>query len=178
MIANANRGVPIHMLWTREEDFIGTTYRAMGVARQKAARADGWPMALDVRTSMQQGGFGPDASFDVISRYHVPNYRYSFHTTKFHVPVGTHGAASAGPRDEFYRESFMDELAHRRQGSVSLSARAADPRQSSYKNDMIKALDLAAEMSGWGTPLPAGRRARSASRNEARKATAWRRSAP
>ena len=36
MIANANRGTPIHMLWTREEDFIGTTYRAMGVARLKA----------------------------------------------------------------------------------------------------------------------------------------------
>ncbi len=33
MIANANRGTPIHLLWTREEDFIGTTYRAMGVAR-------------------------------------------------------------------------------------------------------------------------------------------------
>src|SRR4030095_12019391 len=25
-----------------------------------------------------------------------------------------------------------------------------------YKADMIKALDLAAEMSGWGTPLPKG----------------------
>ena len=43
MIANANRGTPIHLLWTREEDFIGTTYRAMGVARLKAALgADGW----------------------------------------------------------------------------------------------------------------------------------------
>src|ERR1041385_7140264 len=58
MIANMNRGVPIHMLWTREEDFVGTTYRAMGVARLRAALdADGWPIALDVRTSMQQGGF-------------------------------------------------------------------------------------------------------------------------
>src|SRR5260221_312777 len=37
MIANANRGTPIHLLWTREEDFIGTTYRAMGVARLRAA---------------------------------------------------------------------------------------------------------------------------------------------
>ena len=37
MIANAHRGTPIHLLWTREEDFIGTTYRAMGMARLKAA---------------------------------------------------------------------------------------------------------------------------------------------
>ena len=158
MIANANRGVPIHMLWTREEDFIGTTYRAMGVARLKAGLdADGWPIALDVRTSMQQGGFGPDASFDVTSRYYVPSYRYSFHTTKFHVPVGTRRGVGQAAH-EFYRESFMDELAHaagkdpyryRRE----LIARTDLP----FKDDMIKALDMAAEMSGWGTPLPAGK---------------------
>src|SRR5687768_12929491 len=90
MIANANRGTPIHMLWTREEDFIGTTYRAMGVARLKAALdADGWPLALEVRTSMQQDSFGPDASFDVASRYYVPNYRSSNHTTTLAGPGGT-----------------------------------------------------------------------------------------
>jgi isoquinoline 1-oxidoreductase beta subunit len=145
------------MLWTREEDFIGTTYRAMGVARLKAALdADGWPIALDVRTSMQEGGFGPDASFDVISRYHVPNYRYSFHTTRFHVPVGTRRGVGQAAH-EFYRETFIDELAraagkdpyrYRRE----LLVRGNLP----YKNDMIKALDMAAEMSGWGTPLPRG----------------------
>jgi len=157
MIANANRGIPIHLLWTREEDFIGTTYRAMGVARLKAGLdADGWPIALDVRTAMQEGGFGPEASFNVTSRYYVPNYRYSHHVTKFHVPVGTRrGIGQAA--NEFYRESFMDELAHaagkdpyryRRE----LLARTNLP----YKADMIKALDIAAEMSGWGTPLPRG----------------------
>ncbi len=157
MIANANRGIPIHLLWTREEDFIGTTYRAMGVARLKAGLdADGWPIALDVRTAMQEGGFGPEASFNVTSRYYVPNYRYSHHLTKFHVPVGTRrGIGQAA--NEFYRESFMDELAHaagkdpyryRRE----LLARTNLP----YKADMIKALDMAAEMSGWGTPLPRG----------------------
>ena len=157
MIANANRGIPIHLLWTREEDFIGTTYRAMGVARLKAGLdRDGWPIALEVRTGMQEGGFGADASFNVTSRYHVPNYRYSHHATKFHVPVGTRrGIGQAA--NEFYRESFIDELAHaagkdpyryRRE----LLARTNLP----YKADMIKALDIAAEMSAWGTPLPPG----------------------
>ena len=43
-IANQHRGTPIHLLWTREEDFIGSTYRAMGVARLRAALdADGFP---------------------------------------------------------------------------------------------------------------------------------------
>src|SRR4029453_300924 len=157
MIANANRGIPIHLLWTREEDFVGTTYRAMGGARLKAGLdADGWPIALDVRTAMQEGGFGPEASFNVTSRYSVPNYRYSHHMTKFHVPVGTRrGIGQAA--NEFYRESFMDELAraagkdpyrYRRE----LLSRTKLP----YKADMIKALDMAAEMSGWGTPLPRG----------------------
>lgn len=158
MIANAHRGTPIHMLWTREEDFIGTTYRAMGLARLKAGLdAEGWPIALEVRTCMQRDGFGPDASFDVTSRYHVPNYRYSSHATKFHVPVGTRRGVGQAAH-EFYRESFIDELArvagkdpyrYRRE----LIARTNLP----YKADMIKALDMAAEMSGWGMPLPRGK---------------------
>jgi isoquinoline 1-oxidoreductase beta subunit len=157
MIANQQRGVPIHMLWTREEDFIGTTYRARGMARLKAGLdAEGWPIALEVRTCMQRDGFGPDASFDVTSRYHVPSYRYSSHTTAFHIPVGTRRGVGQAAH-EFYRESFMDELAraagkdpyrYRRE----LIARTTLP----YKADMLTALDMAAEMSGWGTPLPKG----------------------
>ena len=118
--------------------------------------------------SMQEGGFGPEASFDVISRYHVPNYRYSIHTTKFHVPVGTRRGVGQAAH-EFYRESFMDELAHaagkdpyryRRE----LLARTNLP----YKDDMIKALDMAAEMSGWGTPLPQRQGARHRARGTRR----------
>jgi isoquinoline 1-oxidoreductase beta subunit len=157
MIANAHRGTPIHLLWTREEDFIGTTYRAMGMARLKAGLdRDGWPIALEVRTAMQEDGFGPESSFDVMSRYYVPNYRFSNHTTKFHVPVGTRRGIGQAAH-EFYRESFMNELAHaagidpyryRRE----LIARTSLP----YKDDMIRALDMAVEMSDWGKPLPPG----------------------
>ena len=158
MIANQMRGTPVHMLWTREQDFIGTTYRAMGMARLKAGLdAEGWPIALEVRTCMQRDGFGPEASFDVTSRYYVPSYRYSSHTTKFHIPVGTRRGVGQAAH-EFYRESFMNELAraagkdpyrYRRE----LIARTNLP----YKADLLEALDMAAEMSGWGTPLPAGK---------------------
>ena len=158
MIANANRGTPIHLLWTREEDFIGTTYRAMGAARLSAALdADGWPIALEVRTAMQKDGFGPDASFDVTSRYHVPNYRFSNHFTEFHVPVGTRRGVGQAAH-EFYRESFINELAHAAGKDAyhyrrELIARTTLP----FKEDMMKALDIAAEMAGWGTPLPKGK---------------------
>src|SRR5204863_1188371 len=84
-IANQNRGTPIHLLWTREEDIINTTYRAMGVARLRAALdADGWPVALEVRTAMDVKAPGIIASFDKVCRYHVPTYRFSTHTENFH----------------------------------------------------------------------------------------------
>ena len=157
MIANAHRGTPIHLLWTREEDFVGTTYRAMGMARLKAGLdSEGWPIALEVRTAMQQDGFGPESSFDVASRYYVPNYRFSNHTTKFHVPVGTRRGIGQAAH-EFYRESFMNELAHAAGKDPYRYRRELIARTSlTYKDDMIKALDMAAEMSGWGKPLPNG----------------------
>ena len=157
-VANQNRGTPIHLLWTREEDFINTTYRSIGVARLRAALdKDGWPIAIEVRTATDAEAPGATAGFDVAPRYFAPNYRFSTHSARFHIPVGTRRGVGA-PAQHFYRESFMDELAHaagkdpyhyRRE----LIARTNLP----YKADMIKALDMAAEMSGWGTPLPKGK---------------------
>ena len=125
MIANANRGTPIHLLWTREEDFIGTTYRAMGMARLKAALdADGWPLALEVRTSMQQDGFGPDASFDVASRYYVPNYRVLESHDEL-SRAGRHASRRrAGRARVLPRELHRRARARGRQGSLSISPRA------------------------------------------------------
>ena len=156
-IANLNRGTPIHMLWTREEDFVGTTYRSIGVARLRAALdRDGWPIAMEVRTATDVLAPGQTTGFDVAPRYFAPSYRFSTHSRKFHIPVGTRRGVGA-PAQTYYRETFIDELAHaagkdpyhyRRE----LIARTNLP----YKADMIKALDMAAEMSGWGKPLPKG----------------------
>ncbi len=156
-IANENRGTPIHMLWSREEDFVGTTYRAMGVARLRAALDDdGWPLAIDVRTAMQGDGFGPTSSFNNVARYHAPNYRFSNHTTDFHVPVGTRRGIGQAAH-EFYRESFIDELAHAAGKDPYLYRRELVARSNlPHKDDLVRALDLAAEMSDWGTPLPEG----------------------
>ncbi len=156
-IANQNRGTPIHLLWTREEDFVGTTYRSLGVARLRAALdADGWPIALEVRTAMDEKAPGATASFDTASCYYAPNYRFSTHSEAFHVPVGTRRGVGA-PAHDFYRESFMDELAHAAGKDPYRYRRELISRTNlPYKADMIRALDIAAEMSGWGTPLPQG----------------------
>ena len=156
-IANLNRGTPIHLLWTREEDFVNTTYRSIGVAKLRAALdRDGWPIAIEVRTATDAEAPGQNAGFDVAARYHAPNYRFSMHSARFHIPVGTRRGVGA-PAQQFYRESFMDELAHAAgkdpyQYRRELISRTNLP----YKADMIKALDMAAEMAGWGTPLPEG----------------------
>jgi isoquinoline 1-oxidoreductase beta subunit len=156
-IANQNRGTPIHLLWTREEDFVGTTYRAMGVARLRAALdADGWPIAIEVRTAMDEKAPGAIAAFDRASRYHVPNYRFSTHSETFHIPVGTRRGVGQ-PAHDFYRESFIDELAHAAGKDPYLYRRELILRTNlPYKSDMFRALDTAAKMSGWGTPLPQG----------------------
>jgi isoquinoline 1-oxidoreductase beta subunit len=70
--------------------------------------------------------------------------------------VGTRRGVGA-PAQTFYRESFMDELAHAAGKDPYLYRRELISRTNlPYKDDMIKALDMAAEMSGWGTPLPQG----------------------
>ena len=157
MIANTNRGTPIHLLWTREEDFVGTTYRAMGVARLRAGLdADGWPVSLEVRTGMQDDGFGPTSSFATASRYYAPNYRFSNHTINFHIPCGTRRGVGQAAH-EFYRETFIDELARAAGKDPYLYRRELITRTNlPHRDDMIRALDLVAGMSGWGTPLPVG----------------------
>ena len=78
---------------------------------------------------MQRDGFGPDASFDVASRYYVPNYRFSTHTTKFHIPVGTRrGVGQAGAR-VLSRELHRRARPRGRQGPVPLSPRADRPHR-------------------------------------------------
>ncbi len=156
-IANQNRGTPIHLLWTREEDFINTTYRSIGVARLRAALDnDGWPIAIEARTATDAEAPGANAGFDLAPRYFAPNYRFSMHSARFHIPVGTRRGVGA-PAQHFYRESFMDELAHAAGKDPYLYRRELISRTNlPYKADMIKALDMAAGMSGWGTPLPAG----------------------
>ena len=156
-IANQNRGTPIHLLWTREEDFVNTTYRSIGVARLRAAvDKDGWPIAMEVRTATDAEAPGATAGFDVAARYFAPNYRFSTHSARFHIPVGTRRGVGA-PAQHFYRESFMDELAHAAGKDPYLYRRELILRTNlPYKADMIKALDTAAEMSSWGAPLPKG----------------------
>ena len=105
---------------------------------------------------MDEKAPGPTACFDKVSCYYAPNYRFSTHAVAFHIPAGTRRGVGE-PAHDFYRESFMDELAHAAGKDPYLYRRELISRTDlPYKADMIKALDIAAEMSGWGKPLPQG----------------------
>ncbi len=155
MIAKTVKGRPVHMIWSREEDWnVGTTYGAQCAAKFKAGLdADGWPIAIEARTAMDTGGSGISAGLDHFP-YGVPNYRHTTNFVKFHVPVAVR--RNTFP-PQIFRESFIDELAH---------AAKKDPYQ--YRRELlmrtnfplrdaqVQALDMVAKMSGWGSPLPQG----------------------
>jgi isoquinoline 1-oxidoreductase subunit beta len=58
----------------------------------------------------------------------------------------------------FYLESFIDELAHAAGKDPYEYRRELVARNKNFRDrdDWLKALDMVAKMSGWGTPLPEG----------------------
>ena len=84
--------------------------------------------------------------------YGIPNMRVEYHPPDAGIPVGYW--RSVGPsQNTFFAESFIDEMAAAGgKDPVELRRRLLDkaPR-------LLDVLNLAAEKSGWGKPLPAGR---------------------
>jgi isoquinoline 1-oxidoreductase beta subunit len=172
-VAQAVKGRPVKTMWSRAEDWgSGTRYRPMGVGILKAGLdAEGYPIALEIRTTGQYGGPGATGGLDQQFRgltappYFVPNYRYSYRIiTDYHVPGGNRRGTGACANC-FYIESFIDELAHAAGKDPYLYRREMIARNPvgkpgiggfARRDDWLRILDTAAKMSGWGTPLPEG----------------------
>lgn len=156
-------GKPVKMLLTREEDMTHDFYRPLGVNRLKAGLdASGQPVAMHFKVSSQsvtQRAFGlPKDTLDpfmteaAVAGYNIPNTQHDLviHDSGFRVG---YWRAVSHSMNAFANESFMDELA---------KAAGQDPYQ--YRMKLLagkprfaKVLQLAAEKSGWGKPLPKGR---------------------
>jgi isoquinoline 1-oxidoreductase beta subunit len=157
MIASALKGRPVKLQWTREEDWsAGTTYRAMGAAHIRAGLGpDGYPVAMDLRAAADGNAAAPERGL-IPPAYFVPNLRTSNHHADFHVPCSTR-RATGSPSNVFFVESFIEELAHAAGKDPYAYRRELISRSTIvFKDDWLKALDLVAEMSGWGRPLPEG----------------------
>jgi CO/xanthine dehydrogenase Mo-binding subunit len=157
--ASMKAGAPVQVLWTREEDMQHDTYRpATHVRMHGGLDAKGRVVALSARVAAQpiaggRGSFdGPAVAGISNMLYQVPNLTVEWCRPDVRVPVGYW--RSVGPsQNVFVLESFIDELAAkagRDPVEVRRELLAHEPR-------ILRVLNLVAERSRWGTPLPAGR---------------------
>jgi isoquinoline 1-oxidoreductase subunit beta len=136
---------PVNLVYTREEDIQQDYYRNAAVGRLKASVGEkGKVGALSYRYSERNDP--PEAS---VIHYNVPDLDVAFGKGLNKAPWGAWRSVDHSFQG-FFIESFIDELAHeakidpykfRRDNLVS------NPR-------LLAALDKAAEMSGFATPLP------------------------
>lgn len=171
-IAKTLNGRPVKLLWSREEEIRqGEKYRPMGIGSFEAALdADGWPIAISMRTTGDRydsretpaGTYKNNTAEQAVRGlhelpYHIPVRHYDVRTLNSHVPVGFRRATGSSV-NVFYLESFINELAHAAGRDPYQYRRELVARNANFPNrdDWLKALDMVAKMSGWGTPLPKG----------------------
>ncbi|MEJ2590825.1 MAG: xanthine dehydrogenase family protein molybdopterin-binding subunit [Candidatus Thiodiazotropha sp.] len=165
-IARMKPGVPVKMVWTREDDMRAGYYRPAFFHKIRAALdKDGNPVAWDQRIVGQSiaadtvfAAFLVKNGVDATSvegaatlPYRIPNLHVDLHTVTLPVPVQwwrsvghTHTA--------FSTETFIDALA-RAAGRDPVEFRLALLKDEPRYQGVLK---LAAEKADWGAKLPAG----------------------
>ncbi len=163
-IAKAMPGVPVKLMWSREEDMRHGFYRPASMVQMKAGLdAKGNVAALHTRVACPSilKVLMPDAlnkdgiDFTAVRSfsdmpYAVPNQQVDYAMRNGHVPVGFWRAP--GQQNFFYRECFIDELAVAA-GKDPVAYRLAMLKEGD-KNRLV--LEAAAKAAGWGGPLPRG----------------------
>src|SRR5437867_5644456 len=161
-------GVPVKVVWTREDDMQGGWYRpAFLHAIVGGVDASGNPISWRSRlvgqsimagtmfeSMMMKGKDYDPASVEGVDDlpYEIPNLAVESHQAKVGVPVQwwrSVGHSHTG----FATECFIDELAalgHKDPYQFRRALLTKHPRH-------LAVLDLAAQKAGWGKPLPKGR---------------------
>jgi isoquinoline 1-oxidoreductase beta subunit len=158
-------GVPVKVIWSREDDTRHAQYRPANYHRMQAGvDASGRPVAWTHRIvapsimarvfpdTVKNGLDGEAVEGGVEMPYTVPNVHVDYALTDTGIPVGFWRSVN-NSFNAFAVETFIDELAN---------AAKKDPYE--YRRDLLgKAprhlgvLNLAASKAGWGTPAAAGR---------------------
>jgi isoquinoline 1-oxidoreductase beta subunit len=169
-IAKQFPGIPIKLIWSREEDQAHDFYRPISQCRMSAGLdAAGNLIGLHVRVSGQsinatlnpaaiaggkdmrqlQGLYQEpgDAQFG----YSVPNLLIDYVMRNTHVPVGPWRGVNTN-QNSVYTECFIEEVA-RAAGKDSVEFRRALLKEHPKH---LAVLNAVAEKGDWGKPLPAG----------------------
>jgi isoquinoline 1-oxidoreductase beta subunit len=169
-IAKEFPGVPVKLIWTREEDMAHDFFRPISQCKMSAGLdADGNLTGLHVRVSGQSinawlspsqikggkderqlQGFSEQPG-DAQLGYDVPNLAIEYAMRNTHVPVGPWRGVNTN-QNAVYMECFIEEVA-RAAGKDSV-----DFRRALMKNHPrhLAVLEAVAQKADWGKPLPAG----------------------
>jgi isoquinoline 1-oxidoreductase beta subunit len=156
---------PVKLLWTREQDTAHDLYRPFGMARLTAGLdAEGMPVALQIRLAGPSfvAALVPQFGANIVDRsfvsglgdempYDIANYLVDYVVCATPVPLGVWRAINY-TQNAFYKECFVDEMAHVAGIDPYLYRRKL--LRKSPKN--LAVLDAAAQKANWGSPLPAG----------------------
>jgi isoquinoline 1-oxidoreductase beta subunit len=157
-------GLPIQLVWTREDDIRYDTFRPGSVAALTASLAPGGRISTLKQTlvspsitarlapSRMKDGVDPAAGNGLTNlAYAIPNQLVDWHRLDVAIPVGDWRAPYANS-NTFVIESFIDELAH-----------AANEDPVAFRLAMLDAgsrphvvLERVAKLAHWGSSMPAG----------------------
>jgi isoquinoline 1-oxidoreductase subunit beta len=169
-IAKEFPGIPVKLIWSREEDMAHDFYRPISQCRMSAGLdADGNLVGLHARVSGQSiNAFSNQAAIvggkdmrqlqgyyeepgDAQLGYDMPNLLIDYAMRNTHVPVGPWRGVNTN-QNAVYMECFIEEVA-RAAGKDSLEFRRAlmgnHPKH-------LAVLNAVAEKADWGKPLPSG----------------------
>jgi len=170
LLGRQMKGVPVKMVWSREEDMAQDYFRPIGLCKLEAGLdAQGNLLGLQLRVSGQSINAylspqnikdGKDlrqlqgltaAPSDAYLGYTVPSLRTEYAMRNTHVPVGAWRGVNTN-QNGLYLECFMEEVA---------AAAGRDPLE--FRRVLMQkhpkhlaVLNAAADKAGWGKPLPAG----------------------
>ena len=112
LIAKAMGGVPVNMIWSREEDLQHDAYRPASLVRLRAGLDEaGFPVGWHCRVAAPSlKGIDATAALADLP-YWIPHQQVDYVERNTPVPVGYWRGASH-TQNAFARECFIDELAH------------------------------------------------------------------
>jgi len=157
-------GVPIKMIWTRDDDIRGGKYRPMYYHAVDAGldakgnlvawrhRVVGQSIMAGTPFAAANGIDGSSVDGIVDLPYAIPNLAVELHTTESAVSVNPMRSVGL-THTTFAIESFIDQLAHETGQDPLAFRRALLAKQPKW----LAVLNLAAEKAGWGEKLGSGR---------------------